>query len=49
MIPGGHWRKVDVDVKVTSTDKMNDEFRIKDDKYRKWTTQETREKKWIWL
>ena len=32
-------------MKVTSTDKLNDEFKKKDDKYRKWTTQETREKK----
>ena len=30
---------------VTSTDRMNDEFKKKDDKYREWTTQETREKK----
>ena len=42
---GGQWKKVVVDVKVTSTDKMNDEFKKKDEKYRKWTTQETREKK----
>ena len=41
----GGWRKVVVDVKITSTDKMDDEFKKKDDKYRVWTTQETREKK----
>ena len=34
-----------VDVQITSTDKMNDSFKIKDDKYREWTIQETREKK----
>ena len=32
-------------MKITSTDKMNDEFKKKDDKYRVWTTQETQEKK----
>ena len=42
---GGQWRKVVVDVKVTSTDKLDDEFKKKDDKYRVWTTRETREKK----
>ena len=42
---GGLWKKVVVDVKITSTDKMNDAFKEKDDKYREWTTQETREKK----
>ena len=42
---GGQWRKVVVDVKITSTDKLNDEFKKKDDKYRKWATEETREKK----
>ena len=41
----GGWRKVVVDVQITSTDKMNDSFKIKDDKYREWTIQETREKK----
>ena len=35
---GGQWKKVVVDVTVTSTDKMNDEFKKKDDKYREWTT-----------
>ena len=43
--PGGHWRKVVVDVKVTSTDKMNDAFKEKDDRYRKWATEESREEK----
>ena len=42
---GGQWKKVVVDVKITSTDKMNDSFREKDEKYREWTTRETREKK----
>ena len=41
----GGWRKVVVDLQITSTDKMNDSFKIKDDKYREWTIQETREKK----
>ena len=34
-----------MDVKVTSTDKMNKAFKEKDDKYREWATRETREKK----
>ena len=34
-----------VDVKITSTDKMNEAFKEKDEKDRLWTTQETREKK----
>ena len=43
----GQWKKVVVDVKITSTDKMNDSFREKDDKYREWTTREKRGKrKW---
>ena len=42
---GGEWRKVVVDVKVTSTDKMDEAFMEKDTKYREWTTIETREKK----
>ena len=42
---GVQWRKVVVDVKVTSTDKMSEAFKEKDEKYRVWTTQETREKK----
>ena len=41
----GDWRKVVVDVKVTSTDKMNVAFKEKDEKYREWTTKETLEKK----
>ena len=46
---GGQLKKVVVDVKVTSTEKMNDKFKKKDDKYRKWTTQEARERrKWAW-
>ena len=31
---GGQWKKVVVDVKVTSTEKLNDEFKKKEDKYR---------------
>ena len=42
---GGEWRKVVVDVKITSTDKMNESFKEKDDKYRECATQDTREKK----
>ena len=42
---GDQWRKVVVDVKVTSTEKMNEAFNEKDEKYREWTTRETREKK----
>ena len=34
-----------VDVKITSTDKMNEAFKEKDAKYSEWTTQETLEKK----
>ena len=30
---GDKWRKVVVDVKITSTDKMNESFREKDEKY----------------
>ena len=41
----GKWKKVVVDVKVTSTDKMNEAFREKDEKYREWATKETRETK----
>ena len=40
---GGQWRKVVVDVKITSTDNMNEAFKEKDDKYREWATRETRE------
>ena len=32
------WRKVVVDVKVTSTEKMNEAFKEKDEKYREWAT-----------
>ena len=32
-------------MKVTSTEKMNEAFREKDDKYQEWATRETREKK----
>ena len=42
---GDQWQKVVVDVKITSTDKMNEAFREKDNKYREWATKETREKK----
>ena len=31
---GGDWRKVVADVKITSTEKMNEAFNEKDDKYR---------------
>ena len=41
----GDWRKVVVDVKITSTEKMNGAFKEKDEKYRVWATLETREKK----
>ena len=37
--------KVVVNVKVISTDKMNEAFKEKDEKYREWTPRETREKK----
>ena len=42
---GDQWRKVVVDVKVTSTDKMNEAFKENDDKCREWATKEMREKK----
>ena len=42
---GCQWKKVVVDVKIVSTDKMNETFREKDDKYREWTSKETQEKK----
>ena len=45
---GVQWRKVVVDVKVTSTDDLNKAFKEKDDKYRVWTTKETRRKRWRW-
>ena len=41
----GVWRKVVVDVKVTSTDDINKAFNEKDEKYSQWATSETREKK----
>ena len=41
----GDWRKVVVDVKVTSTDDSNKAFKEKDEKYHEWATSETREKK----
>ena len=41
----GEWRKVVVDVKITSTDDMNKAFKEKDEKYREWATRETREEK----
>ena len=37
---GGDWKKVVIDVKITSTDKMYESFKEKDDKYREWTTRE---------
>ena len=40
-----NWRKVVVDVKVTSTDDLNKAFKENDEKYREWATRETREKK----
>ena len=43
--PGDECQKGVIDVKVTSTDGMNKSFKEKDDKYREWTTKETREKK----
>ena len=42
---GDQWRKVVVDVKVTSTDKINEAFKEKDEKYWEWATKDTREKK----
>ena len=45
MTKEANWQKVVVDVKVTSTDKTNEAFKEKDDKYREWATRETREKK----
>ena len=39
---GDQWQKVVVDVKITSTEDMNKAFREKDNKYREWTTKETR-------
>ena len=42
---GDQWKKVVVDVKVTPTEDMGNAFKENDEKYRVWTTQETREKK----
>ena len=42
---GWVWRKVVVEVKITSTGKMNKAFKEKDEKYRVWATRETREKR----
>ena len=42
---GDQWRKVVVDVKITATDDLSKAFKEKDEKYREWATQETREKK----
>ena len=39
------WKIVVVNVKITSTDKMNEAFREKDELYREWATKETRETK----
>ena len=38
---GGEWRKVVVDAKVTSTDKMSKSFKENDDKYREWAGRDT--------
>ena len=40
----GQWTKVVVDVKITSTEDMEKAFKEKDEKYREWTTRDTREK-----
>ena len=45
----GKWKTVVVDVKVTSTDKMNEAFKEKDDKYSEWATQRRPTKRrWRW-
>ena len=44
-VSGEEWRKFVVDVKITSTDKMNDACKEKDEKYQDWATRETREDK----
>ena len=41
----GDWKKVVVDVKVTSKDMMSESFMEKDNKYGVWATPETLEKK----
>ena len=46
---GGQWRKVVVDVKITSTDEMNEAFKEKDEKFRELTTKETGRRRWRWL
>ena len=40
MIPETNGGKVVVDVKVTSTDKMNEAFKEKDEKYQEWETRD---------
>ena len=42
---GNEWMTVVVDVKITRTEKMNDEFKKKVEKYMKRTTQERMRKK----
>ena len=42
---GDAWKKVVVDVMITSIKHMKKSFKEKDDKYRVWATEETREKK----
>ena len=42
----GDWKKVVVDAKVTSTDKLNEAFKEKDCKYREWATRKRGRKKW---
>ena len=42
---GDEWEKAVVDVKITSTVKMNEFFKEKDEKCRVWATHETRETK----
>ena len=39
---GDQWQKVVVDVKVTSTDKLNEAFKEKDEKYRELAIKVTR-------
>ena len=45
LVSTGQWKNVVVDVKVTSTDKMNEAFKEKDEKSREWATKETNETK----
>ena len=42
---GNERRKAVVDVKITFTEVMNKAFNEKNDKYLKWTTMETKEKR----